>query len=81
MRSNAMIDAMIVLSEGEDIPADTRARLIDLGPGWAERSKIGFVVIDRARTSDALRSFAMDAFGLEHVESDGDLELYRPRIK
>jgi hypothetical protein len=55
--------------------------LSDLGPAWTERSKIGFVVIDRARGSEALRDFAIDALRLEHVETDGDLELYRPRIK
>ena len=81
MRSNAMIDALIVLSEGGDVPGDTKARLIDLGPVWTERSKIGFVVIDRPRTSDALRAFAINALRLEHVETDGELELYRPRMK
>ena len=81
MRSNEMIAALIVLSEGGDISEQAKARLIDLGPVWTERSKIGFVVIDRARTSDALRAFATGALRLEHVETDGDLELYRPRIK
>jgi hypothetical protein len=81
MRSNAMIDALIVLSERGDISEETRATLVDLGPTWTERSKIGFVVIDRARTSDALRDFAIGALRLEHIETDGVLELYRPRIK
>jgi len=81
MRSNAMTDALIVLSEGGDIPEETKARLIDLGPAWTERSNIGFVVIDRLRTSDALRAFAVGALRLEHVATEGDLELYRPRIK
>jgi hypothetical protein len=81
LRSNEMIDALLVLSEGEEIPDDVKARLIELGPVWTERSKIGFVVIDRARTSDALRAFASGALRLEHVGTDGDLELYRPQIK
>jgi hypothetical protein len=81
LRSNEMIDALIVLSEGGDVPDDVKARLIDLGPIWTERSKIGFVVIDRARASESLRMFATGALRLEHVETDGDLELYRPRIK
>jgi hypothetical protein len=81
MRSNEMIDALLVLSEGGNISDEAKARLIDLGPIWTERSKIGFVVIDRARTSEPLRTFATRALRLEHVESDGDLELYRPRIK
>jgi hypothetical protein len=81
LRSDEMIDALLVLSEGDDIPNDVKGRLIDLGPVWTERSKIGFVVIDRARTSEALRAFATGALRLEHVETEGDLELYRPRIK
>jgi hypothetical protein len=81
MRSNEMIDALLVLSEGGEISRETKSRLSDLGPAWTERSKIGFVVIDRARGSEALRDFAIDALRLEHVETDGDLELYRPRIK
>jgi len=81
LRSNEMMDALLVLSEGDEIPDDVKARLIDLGPVWTERSKIGFVVIDRARTSDALRAFASGALRLEHVGTDGDLELYRPQIK
>jgi hypothetical protein len=81
MRSNEMIDALLVLSEGGEISRETKSRLSDIGPAWTERSKIGFVVIDRARGSETLRDFAIDALRLEHVETDGDLELYRPRIK
>jgi hypothetical protein len=38
-------------------------------------------VIDRPRTSEALRAFAIGALRLELVDTKGDLELYRPRIK
>jgi hypothetical protein len=81
MRSNQMVDALLVLSEGGQISDELKAKLVDLGPVWTERSKIGFVVIDRPRTSQALSDFAIGAMQLEHVETDGDLELYRPRIK
>jgi len=81
IRSNQMVDALLVLSEEGHISDETRAKLVDLGPAWTEQSKIGFVVIDRPRTSQALRDFAIGALRLEHVETDGDLELYRPRIK
>jgi hypothetical protein len=81
MRSDQMVDALMLLSEGGILSADTLAQLADLGPGWTERSKIGFVVIDRARSSAALRDFAVKALRLEHVDADGDLDLYRPRIK
>jgi len=81
MRSNEMLHALIVLSEGGEIPGDMMARLADLGPIWAERSKIGFVVIDRAQSTEALRDFATRALRLDHVDTDGNLELYRPRIQ
>jgi hypothetical protein len=81
MRSDQMVDALLDLSEGRHISDETRAKLVALGPMWTERSKIGFVVVDRPRTSQALRDLAIDALRLEHVATDGDLELYRPRIK
>jgi hypothetical protein len=81
MRSDEMLYALIVMSEGGDLPGDTMARLADLGPIWTDRSKIGFVVIDRARSTEVLRDFAIRALRLEHVDTEGDLELYRPRIK
>lgn len=81
MRSNEMLDALLLLSEGRELRHHVKARLVDLGPEWTEESRIGFVVIDRRRTSAALRDFAIQALHLEHVDSEGDLELYRPRIK
>jgi hypothetical protein len=81
MRGNQMLGALILLSEGNELPAELHARLVDHGPVWAERSKIGFVVIDRAASTQSLRDFAVDALRLELVDTDGDLDLYRPRIK
>jgi len=75
-----MLHTLIVLSEGGEIRGDTMARLADLGPVWIERSKIGFVVIDRAESTEPLRDFAIRALRLEHVETEGNLELYRPRM-
>jgi len=81
MRSDQMIDALLLLSEGSELPAELHARLVDLGPVWTERAKIGFVVIDRAASTQSLRDFAVNALRLEHVDSDSGLDLYRPRIK
>jgi hypothetical protein len=76
-----MVYALLILSEGGEIPTDTLTHLVDLGPDWITQSRIGFVVIDRARSSAPLRDFAIRALRLEFVEADGDLELYRPVIK
>ena len=81
MRSNQMVYALLVLSEGGELPGDTTTQLIETGPVWTAESRIGFVVIDRARSTEVLRDFAIRALRLEHVETEGDLELYRPRIK
>jgi hypothetical protein len=78
LRSDQMLHALIAMSEGGEVPDETIAGLTDAGPSWIAASAIGFVVIDRARTTDRLRDFAMRALRLEHVETDGDLELYRP---
>ena len=47
-------------------------------PAFAQQTNIGFVVIDRARTPEPLRDFAVRAFRLQLIESDGIFELYRP---
>ena len=72
-----MLDALITLSEGVPLGPGRAARLIEDGPSFAKRSRIDFVVIDRARAPQALRDFAIKAFQLRHVETDGDFELYR----
>jgi hypothetical protein len=81
MRNDEMLDALIVLSEGGELSDDLMARLIEQGSAWTDSSRIGFVVIDRPRSSERLRDFAMRALRLEHVATEGDLDLYRPRIK
>ena len=48
------------------------------GPIFARRAKVGFVVIDRRRTSRTLREFAARAFELQLIEREGDFELHLP---
>jgi hypothetical protein len=77
-RRDHILDALIRLSEGEQIAASRETQLLSLGPAFVERSALGFVIIDRARASDALREFAIRLLSLQYVESDGVFELYRP---
>jgi hypothetical protein len=79
IRSNEMLDGLIVLSEGGTLAAGREAHLVAQGGAFVRDAHVAFVVIDRDRTPPSLRSFAMRAFRLEYVESDGQLELYRPR--
>jgi len=74
-----MTNALIWLSEGRELDSSRRPWLLADGPSFVDRSKVGFVVIDRERTPPALREFAIAAFGLRLVDVDGNFELYEPR--
>ncbi|HYN64380.1 MAG TPA: hypothetical protein VES36_07235, partial [Candidatus Limnocylindrales bacterium] len=57
MRRDPMLDALIWLSEGHELDPSRWRSLVETGPSFAQRSRIGFVVIDCARTSEAIREF------------------------
>jgi hypothetical protein len=80
VRRDPMVDALIWLSENRDVDASRRRALIEGGPAFVERARLGSVVIDRARTPEPLRNFAIDAFRLELIDTSGDFELYRPAM-
>jgi hypothetical protein len=75
-----MVSALMTLSEGRPIDATAEARLIDDGPAFARRTRLGFVLIDRDRSPAALRDFAISALRLRLVDVEGQLELYRPGV-
>jgi hypothetical protein len=79
-RRDTMLDALIWLSEGRELDASRWRSLVESGPRFVERANIGFVVIDRRRTTRAMREFANTAFELQLLEADGDFELYAPRL-
>lgn len=78
IRSDSMLDALIWLSEGRPLDASRDASLVDMGPAFVQRAVVGFVVVDRERCPAALREFAIRAFRLQLIETDGAFELYRP---
>ena len=78
VRRDPMVDALIWLSEDRPLDASRHQWLVADGRPFVRRANVGFVVIDRARTPEALRRFAVGAFGLELVDADGAFELYRP---
>jgi hypothetical protein len=69
---------LIRLSANRNVPVGSTVRWMPGGKRFVERAKIGYVVIDRNRASEALAEFAIRTFCLELVERDGALELYRP---
>jgi hypothetical protein len=76
MHQDPMLDALMMLSEGGTLDSDRAERLINGGPQFLQRTRIGFVVIDTARTSLALREFALRAFRLVRVDGQAPYELY-----
>ena len=79
MRRDPMQDALFWLSEGRELDASRWRSLVEAGPAFVERANVGFVVIDRRRTTRAMREFASTAFELQLIDIDGDVELYTPR--
>ena len=79
-RRDALFDALMTLSEGKPIAFDHEQRLLDEAPAFLARTRIGYVVIDRLRTSLPLQRFAVRAFHLRQVASDGPLDLYVPAV-
>jgi hypothetical protein len=77
-RRDPMLDALIWLSEGRELDASRWRALVDSGPIFAQQAKLGFVVIDRRRTPRELREFAVRAFELQLIDTDGDFELHLP---
>ena len=73
-----MIDALIVLSEGGTISPERDAALVASGPMFVHDANLGFVIVDRLRSSPALVDFAIRALRLQRVEVDGNFELYEP---
>jgi hypothetical protein len=73
-----MIDALIVLSEGGTLSPEREAALVAHGPDFVHDANLGFVIVDRLRSSPALVDFANRALHLRRVEVDGNFELYEP---
>ena len=73
-----MIDALIVLSEGGTISPEREAALVASGPMFVHDANLGFVIVDRLRSSPALVDFATRALHLQRDEVDGNFELYEP---
>ena len=80
VRRDPMMDALAWLAEGRELDASRWAALVADGPAFIERSGVAYVVIDRSRSSDRNREFAIEALGLRLVDVDGAFELYRPAV-
>lgn len=74
-----MIKALAILSEGRPLAPDVEAAARASARDFLAASNIGYVAIDGAATSPALRAFVTSALDLQRVESADGFDLYVPR--
>ena len=70
--------ALATLSEKRTLTANEEAALLQQGPTFIREKHIGFVVVDRTRTSPAFEAQVVKAFHLRHVETNDSVVLYVP---
>ena len=71
---------LVRLSEGHHLSPRDLEEVKQRAPGFVDRSRLGYLVIDVGRTPPALRDLAIEAYGLVKLgESDGR-ELYVPTV-
>ena len=70
--------ALIELSEERELSVEAALRARESVPQFLKRSRLGFVVIDRSRTSRRLRRFAIDSLGLERLSEEWPFEVLVP---
>jgi len=75
-RGSVTLRALMKLSEGRTLTPQERQAAFARAGRAAERFRIGWVLMDRARTSPELAAFARDVFRLRLIESADGYELY-----
>jgi hypothetical protein len=70
--------ALAMLSEKRALSADDEVALLQQGLAFIRENRIGFVVVDRTRSSPAFEALVVKAFHLRHVETNDSVVLYVP---
>src|SRR5688572_32005657 len=73
---NPVHRALAILSEQRSPTEHEQAALLHQGPAFIRDKRIGFVVVDRTRTSPDFEALVTHAFDLRHVETNGSFVLY-----
>jgi hypothetical protein len=68
--------ALAMLSEKRTLTGDEEATLLQQGPIFIREKRIGFVVVDRTRTSPTFEALVVKAFRLRQVETNDSFVLY-----
>ena len=76
LRADPVSHALAILSERKQLTRSQEMALLREAPGFIRRNNVGYVVIDRARSTASFQGLAIKGFRLRHVETNGDLSLY-----
>jgi hypothetical protein len=79
VRAQPTLNALMMMSEGQELSAPHAAWIRSRGPGFITRANIEYVVVDEARAPPYLVRFVTDAWNLEEVARDAGMTLYVPR--
>ena len=74
--TNPVHRALAMLSGKRPITEHEKAALVHQGPAFIRDKRIGFVVVDRTRTSPDVEALITQAFELQHVETNGPFVLF-----
>ncbi len=75
-----MVDALIALSENQPLADGRASRLVEQGPRFVHRAKLGYVVIHHDRAPPELADFAVRALHLREIARDDLTALYVPDV-
>jgi hypothetical protein len=75
-----VLSALIRLSEGKPLSPAQDDELRRSWPDFVRRTSVGYVVLDRRRATEGLRSVATTTLQLERLAEDDPLTLYRPAV-
>jgi Predicted membrane protein (DUF2079) len=73
-----ILRALFTLSEGRDISDEWKQEALRSRDAFLARSCVRFVIINRLRATESLRSFAVDTLNLTSVHQDQRYELFIP---
>jgi hypothetical protein len=75
--ASPFIRTLMMLSEPGRADTPIAPELIESGRAFLRETNVRYVVMHTPLTRPALRAFAIEALGLQHLETGGDYELYR----
>jgi hypothetical protein len=79
-RTGPIRRALLLLSEGKPLDHRAHEAAKQDASRFVRTARLGYVVVDTAATSPALRQFVIEVFGLVKVAEDGGRELFRPAV-